>query len=1809
MTQTITPDTSDRLDIPGVQILEEIGRGAHSVVFRGRIGGQLCAVKVRRDTPEADAQRWRLRYRREAAVLARFAHPGLAAIIEAGETANDARPYLLMEYVEGATLAEVIAEDAPLDQARVVAIATMAASALAEVHRHGLVHRDIKPGNILVRGSDGAIKLIDFGFATRTRNQQGGRAVVGTLRYSAPEQTGMLQRPVDGRSDLYSLGIVLYECATGRPPFGADEASELVRQHAVDAPVPVRQHNDAISPVLARIIDKLLAKDPDNRYASCAALLADLGQIERLERVWADGAPLRLGEHVNPLEERPQSPMVGRHREFSRLESAWLAARSGRGQIRWVTGPPGSGATRLVDALAVRGMADGAFVFTVRCDEADQTPFAAIRCAGEDFIRVLHSLPSEKATAWMAHIEEATQEHMPLLAGLISDAFDLPDAARRFVAEDPGSPTRYADAIASFFVHLASAEWPVMFVVDDIPAMDDASRHVFAQIAYRLERCHFLLVCTADADDEQEASPANVLDQIDTLPFASLRVGPLDEEAVGELVAEQLGGKRLSERVVRQITARTQGLPLAVREYLFAMLEAGLLQPTRTGWQVDSSGFADLELPADVTHLMLRRLVELDDVSRDVLRAAAAEGQRFHLGLCARYSGHGAAAVSKAIGRAVALRLIEHARDDTYAFVHQRVRAALLDELDAATTRAVHQRIAESLDDPDADGHTHLFAVARHYALGEVDEHRPRVYQTNLQAGLVALHNHAFEEAYEFLSTARRVGAPADDDDTTSPLARALGEACAGSGRVDEALAHFDGATDAAATPVERARLRGRIARVQMAALEMDDAWAQVHRALAELNSTVSSLSVVRALGTLVAWLFAWVLARFPKRTRPAEAASPMMRLRAQLYETGAITAFFRLDHELMGALVIRALYAARRLPDCGEKARAFSTYAAVLAILGRADAARRYAARARVIAEVLDDRSVMARARWFEATTYEFLGAPLRAEHLLRTTIAEFGLWLELWEYVIVCGELGGLLLDRGYAGEAVSWGRRILDRTEAGASHGEVVHMERVYGLYLIACAKAWGGESMEARKYVDRAHTLLDGRETVGLGEASAVGYELAVHYECGNRGHDVDALLDKWAGFGLVPDRTPHQIRRFYIYQAYVCLDRLRWARKFDKRAARVRFLAALDELSLAADTPKFMTHLCVVRSEWEAMLGHTERADALLARAELLADEADSPWGSFEVDVRRARRLAQQGNQTAALRRAQRAHRLAVERGWKSRARDVRADFDFFDTTASNLATTSRSRGRSHSASEGSTDAQSLKLQRYLEALLQVAVASGTVFDPEEQARVALDEIVRIFGAERAFLFSDHGGLDGGAYGGEALHMVAGRDMRGRDLQDCGDYSTSVLERVCRERTPVVSTGSDEGEVLASASAVHHNLRSIMAGPVQIQDHFLGVVYVDSRIARGVFARDDAEILMAISSHIGIAQETARAARLEVDIASERKKRELADVIRKTTTAMTATLDLSKVLQRLIEGVERVIAADRAVAFLLEGDRLELFVEQGEDGETIGDASDWVFGDPRIERVLETMRPQMSGQGSELESQLSGAFSEVDGEQSWLGVPIVSRGELAGMMLVERDEPDAYGLDDVQLALALAGQAGIAIQNARLYAEVERLAVLDDLTQLPNRRRLFEVAEEEFRRARRYEHSLSVIMIDVDHFKQVNDSFGHAIGDDILREVSRRCVEVLRETDTIGRYGGEEFVVIMPETPLDKACEHVAERLRAAVAKPPVDTGAGPVNVTISLGVAQLASFDDTIDDLINRADAALYDAKEAGRNRVRRSSA
>ncbi|MGB0386767.1 MAG: histidine kinase N-terminal 7TM domain-containing protein [Ardenticatenaceae bacterium] len=323
---------------------------------------------------------------------------------------------------------------------------------------------------------------------------------------------------------------------------------------------------------------------------------------------------------------------------------------------------------------------------------------------------------------------------------------------------------------------------------------------------------------------------------------------------------------------------------------------------------------------------------------------------------------------------------------------------------------------------------------------------------------------------------------------------------------------------------------------------------------------------------------------------------------------------------------------------------------------------------------------------------------------------------------------------------------------------------------------------------------------------------------------------------------------------------------------------------------------------------------------------------------------------------------------------------------------------------------------------------------------------------------------------------------------------------------------------------------------------------------------------------------------------------------------RATRSMISVENLPTVLQAVVDGVASALKANRVTVVTIDFEerRITNFLKGGPGAHLMRFPSyadlakgltGWVVRESQLARI-----PKYTSQKKEHETSYERHGELHSG--SMMVAPISFRGEIIGALSAfnRPDDPD-FTQRDGQLLMAMANQAAIAIANTRLFNEVQRRAITDELTELNNRRHFFVLAEQEFGQAIGSGEPLSAIMFDIDHFKSFNDNYGHAIGDEVLRCVANTTRQSLRGSDVIGRYGGEEFAIILPDTDLSIAYK-VAQRLRKQVESHSVQTIYGPLSVTISLGVAHITPEVTTLAHLLEQADQALYCAKKNGRNRV-----
>ncbi|MDG6108313.1 AAA family ATPase [Dactylosporangium aurantiacum] len=875
----------------GASRAEVVHDSEHTRVTRVVAGHPL----IRKEPLGPDAPR---RVQHEAAMLQRLRGvPDVAQLVDAAPRSGA----ITMADAGDTTLAALAK---PLAARELLSLATRLARAVAAMHRHGVMHRDITPANILI-GPDGAPCLVDFLLATPFAEIRPDfihhTQIVGTLAYLAPEQTGRTGRSVDQRADLYALGATLYELATGAPPFGAGDPLRLTHDHLARVPEPPARVNPAVPGPLSDIIMHLLEKEPDDRYQTADGVVHDL---ERLLSGGPDAmAGLRIGEHDVPLRLLPPSRLVGRDPEVAALRAAFEDATAGRCRALLVAGPAGVGKTALVDQLRplVAGR-DGWFV-AGKFDQCRHDPaFNAVHQAFRALGRLLLAEPEETLAKVRARIFEAAGANVGLLTAM------LPEFATLLaVPPDTGDPltarARVVQTVAEVLRAVASRERPLVVFTDDLqwagPALDLVDELFSAEPVDGL-----LLVGTCRADDAPALARWRQLPTVRHLPLTDL-----DEPGLGALVAEVLHvDPARAAGLAATIRPFTAGNPHQTVELLNLLRSDGLLTAAADGWQWDDAATQRHLHGSEPADLLAARFAALPARTRHVLEAMACLGGRADVRLLQTVTAATADAVEHSLLPALdeGLLVMGSGVEGTVRLRHDQTCEAVLRSMTPRRRRARRLSIARRLA-----GVPELSAVAAEHYLPVIDAVREPAERRRVAALLrrtaaeaAAIGDQATVDAT--LAAALPLIDPADTA-TLAEVHTARHAALYGLGKLDDADQEYRTIERLRPDIIDRAAATG----VQISSLTHRTRFAEAVRlgadSLRALGTAVPAADRLPAeLDRQLGYLHDW-LGR-PADADRAELTDPTLRATAHVLNAVMAAAYFGEDYATHCWLGLEAL-------------------------------------------------------------------------------------------------------------------------------------------------------------------------------------------------------------------------------------------------------------------------------------------------------------------------------------------------------------------------------------------------------------------------------------------------------------------------------------------------------------------------------------------------------------------------------------------------------------------------------------------------------------------------------------------------------------------------------------------------------------------------------------------------------------------------------------------------------------------------------------------------------------------------------------
>jgi signal transduction histidine kinase/tetratricopeptide (TPR) repeat protein len=785
--------------------------------------------------------------------------------------------------------------------------------ALREAHAQGVLHRHLAPSCVVVDPERGleAVRLIDFGLALEDLREPGLVALpLSAIQYLSPEQLGLVTGEPGPVSDLYAVGLMLFEGLAGVRPFQGASLGELLRQHLRTVP-ELRALGLSVPRALEQVVQHLLCEEPQERYQSAAAALADLEAITlELERgISEPSVVVGRSEHHQRLTE---PVFMGRAAELLGLEAPLSAAGQGHGGLVLVEGESGGGKTMLLDELERRALARGACVFRGQAIDrgapqplqtflgflSELGPAAESLPALAQALRALGNTKLGEALSACPQLKTLVTATAPALLG--------PERPKE------GCP---AQRLAKVISAMGDARTPALVLLDDCQWSDGLTLRTLALLGEQPGVERFVTVVAAFR--KEEVPEAHPLRQMASMHHVCL--APFTGSDLRNL-AESMAGP-LPEEAMELVVQRSEGNPFMAVAMVRGLVECGALEPMASGWRVEPKRLAEVSSSRRAAALLLRRLVLFSEQTRALLIAGAVLGRAFDVGLVAVLARQRPDQAVVALEEARRRHLLwADASKSRYTFTHDRIREALLENLPVEEGRALHLTAALELERQAPE---RSFELAWHFeAAGELQ----RAWPYALRSAEAARRNHApdLAERYYRLADAGAVGA---DGATRMAILEGLGDVLLIQPALEEAERSYTRAQAFATSRLDRARLEGRRGEVALRQERLPAAAGLMERALGLLGRKVPVSPLAHVLCLLWEVLLRMSRSLWPKRpSRRSPVMEGEVLLAARLYVWLTHIYWFRGGWPVAaGWALLRGLTIAERYAPTPELAKALS--------------------------------------------------------------------------------------------------------------------------------------------------------------------------------------------------------------------------------------------------------------------------------------------------------------------------------------------------------------------------------------------------------------------------------------------------------------------------------------------------------------------------------------------------------------------------------------------------------------------------------------------------------------------------------------------------------------------------------------------------------------------------------------------------------------------------------------------------------------------------------------------------------------------
>ncbi len=681
--------------ISNYSIKETLHQGKYTIVYRAfdNINNKKVILKtLQNDYPEIAEI---AQIKREYDIISSLNSSGVYKAIGLIDDKN--KPVIILEDFGGQSFSSYL-KDHQLNLKDFLQKAITITEILTEIHAANIIHKDINPSNILINRQTNEIKISDFGISTKLSTERAAlhnpNVMEGTLPYMSPEQTGRVNRSIDYRSDLYSLGISFYEALTGNHPFQTNDPMEIVHYHIAGKMSPPTLVNRAIPKVLSNIILKLCSKTADERYQSASGLKHDLEKCYNYLETTETIPLFEIGKKdINHRFQIPQN-LYGRTQEIKALMNAFASTERGKSNLFLINGSAGIGKTALVKEIHKPIVSKNGYFISGKFDQfKTDMPFYAFTEAFKGLVRYLAGEASEKVKNIKQELGNTLGLNAALLLEQVPELKTILEEQDTLVSLNPTeAQNRFFYALIKFIEVFAKEEHPLTIFIDDLQWSDDSSLHLIKELI--LKEIPYLLIIGAYRDNEvNEGHPLTLaIDDIkNKKAIYEANLNPLPETAVNQMLADTFNDNLENVKELTSILYKnTAGNPFYINELLKKIYHNGLISfdINTQKWQWDITKIKTLKISKNVVEFMIQQLKELPQESQNLLQLAATIGEHFELRTLAIITNKSASFIANQLYSAIEKEII-YPLNNLYRIVHD-------DEDFGVVYQFVHDKIQQS---------------------------------------------------------------------------------------------------------------------------------------------------------------------------------------------------------------------------------------------------------------------------------------------------------------------------------------------------------------------------------------------------------------------------------------------------------------------------------------------------------------------------------------------------------------------------------------------------------------------------------------------------------------------------------------------------------------------------------------------------------------------------------------------------------------------------------------------------------------------------------------------------------------------------------------------------------------------------------------------------------------------------------------------------------------------------------------------------------------------------------------------------------